>query len=125
VCQDERRALDAHRVLAHAGERRELAEVGRTPCAALGGQQVVEAPKTRSASARSSPHASVIIEAEAIEIAQPEPSKRDVLESVVDELHDAARWSPQSGLCPSTCGWRRHAAGSSAAACLWSRITSW
>ena len=63
--------------------------------------------------------ASVISDAEAVEIAQPRPSKRDVRhDAVLDARRKTVSWSPHSGLWPSACAVRvRRACRSSAAAC--------
>ena len=79
VCQGERGALHPHRELVDAGEDGELAELGRGGggLRRVGGHELVEAleeaprPRPRVLPLR----ASVIIEAEAVEIEQPVPSK--------------------------------------------------
>jgi hypothetical protein len=69
------RAFDAGRILAHAGQCGELAEfVARR---GIVGEQLCTRSNSASASARVLPFtASVMSEADAVEMAQPWPSKR-------------------------------------------------
>ena len=103
------RALHARRELAHARERGELAErrIGRPRPAASAGRAPCRT--ARAIAARSLPlTASVISEAEAVEMAQPLPSKRMSSTALAVQAHEhACSRSPHSGLCPSACASRR------------------
>ena len=100
----ERRTLHAHRELPHAAEDRELAEaLVRRPGTA--GSEVTRRWKPSNSFSTSSTRRpftpSVISEAEAVEIAQPEPSKAASFTTPSSTVRKTVSWSPHRGLWPS------------------------
>ena len=106
------RALHAHRVAAHAREGAELAERRdrRLACAArrAGSRNRGTATRPRRACGRAA--RSVIIDADAVEIAQPAPSKRASRDAIaVEDQRDRDRDRRRTGCRRARCAWRRRA----------------